>query len=50
MKAKYFAGANGSAVFTFTTQVLTLDAWTPVVIEARQGNLLEVLHKEWELN
>lgn len=49
-KANYFTGANGSAVFALTTQVLTQDEWTPAVIEARHENLLAVLHKEWELN
>lgn len=49
-KANYFSGANGSAVFALTTQVLALDDWTPAVIEARHENLLAVLHKEWELN
>lgn len=49
-KANYFTSANGSAVFALTTQVLTQDEWTPAVIEARQTDLLAVLHKEWELN
>ncbi|WP_068276442.1 DUF262 domain-containing protein [Aldersonia kunmingensis] len=49
-KANYFTSANGSAVFALTTQVLTHDEWTPAVIEARQADLLAVLHKEWELN
>lgn len=49
-KANYFTGANGSAVFALTTQVLTQNEWTPDVIEARHENLLAVLHKEWELN
>jgi len=49
-KANYFTSANGSAVFALTTQVLMQDEWTPAVIEARQTDLLAVLHKEWELN
>lgn len=49
-KANYFTSAHGSAVFALTTQVLTQDEWTPAVIEARHESLLEVLHKEWELN
>ncbi|MBF4998645.1 DUF262 domain-containing protein [Nocardia sp. BSTN01] len=49
-KANYFTSANGSAVFALTTQVLTHGEWTPAVIEARQADLLAVLHKEWELN
>ncbi|MFD6106959.1 DUF262 domain-containing protein, partial [Nocardia salmonicida] len=49
-KAKYFTSANGSAVFALTTQVLSQGEWTPAVIEARQADLLAVLHKEWELN
>ncbi|MFI1240693.1 DUF262 domain-containing protein [Nocardia salmonicida] len=49
-KAKYFTSGNGSAVFALTTQVLSQGEWTPAVIEARQADLLAVLHKEWELN
>lgn len=49
-KANYFTSANGSAVFALTTQVLTQAEWTPAVIEARQTDLLAILHKEWELN
>lgn len=49
-KAGYFTSANGSAVFALTTQVLMQNEWTPAVIEARQTDLLAVLHKEWELN
>lgn len=49
-KANYFTGVNGSAVFALTTQVLTHDAWTPAVLEARHESLLAVLHTEWELN
>jgi hypothetical protein len=49
-KANYFTSANGSAVFALTTQVLTKSEWTPAVIEARQADLLAVLHNEWELN
>lgn len=30
--------------------VLLFNERTPVVIEARQTNLLAVLHKKWELN
>lgn len=49
-KANYFTSANGSAVFALTTQVLTQAEWIPAVIEARQTDLLAILHKEWELN
>ncbi|AVP68112.1 DUF262 domain-containing protein [Prescottella equi] len=49
-KANYFTSTNGSAVFALTTQVLLQNEWTPAVIEARQADLLTVLHKEWELN
>lgn len=49
-KANYFTGANGSAVFALTTQVLTLEEWTPAVIHDRQRGLLALLHHEWALN
>ncbi|MGF7122576.1 DUF262 domain-containing protein [Rhodococcus sp. BE178] len=49
-KANYFTSTKGSAVFALTTQVLMQNEWTPAVIEARQADLLTVLHKEWELN
>lgn len=49
-KANYFTGANGSAVFALTTQVLTHEDWTPSVLEVRHRDLLKVLHDEWELS
>ncbi len=48
-KANYFAGANGSAVFALTTQVLREAVWTPDVVEARHLSLLTTLHNEWQL-
>lgn len=49
-KSNYFTSAHGSAVFALTTQVLTVNEWTPEVVEHRQSELLVQLHKEWELN
>jgi len=49
-KANYFTSANGSAVFALTTQVLTVNEWTPEVVEHRQSELLVHLYKEWVLN
>jgi len=49
-KANYFTSAHGSAVFALTTQVLTVNEWTPEVVEHRQSELLVQLYKEWELN
>ncbi|EWT02611.1 hypothetical protein N865_02850 [Intrasporangium oryzae NRRL B-24470] len=49
-KAKYFTTSSGSAAFALTTQVLTHDEWTPMVIEARQQSLTTMLAKAWRLN
>lgn len=49
-KANYFTSSNGSAVFALTTQVLTVDEWTPDVVAKRQEDLLAVLHQEWQLS
>ncbi|MBM4521402.1 hypothetical protein GS457_12255 [Rhodococcus hoagii] len=39
-----------SSDYALTTPVLTQDKWIPAVVEARQADLLAVLHNEWELN
>lgn len=48
-KSGYFTSPTGSAVFALTTQVLTHDEWTPLVVENRHAELLEILHREWNL-
>jgi hypothetical protein len=49
-KAKYFAGASGSAVFALTTQVLSELDWNVEVVSRRQHELVNVLITEWDLS
>ncbi|MCG8915802.1 HNH endonuclease family protein [Actinokineospora sp. PR83] len=48
-KAKYFTSVNGVSSFALTTQVLTVDEWTPSVLEERQQQLLDTLAAVWSL-
>ncbi|MET8947042.1 HNH endonuclease family protein, partial [Streptomyces sp. NPDC004542] len=48
-KAKYFTGRGGVVPFALTSQVLQHVEWTPVVLKARQEELLGVLFEEWRL-
>ncbi|MCX4671715.1 DUF262 domain-containing HNH endonuclease family protein [Streptomyces sp. NBC_01381] len=48
-KEKYFTGKLGAVNFVLTSQVLQHDAWTPTLLETRQGQLLGALSDAWEL-
>ena len=47
-KRRYFHG-DGVSTFALTSQVLSKDAWTPRILQARQRTLLKRLTDEWEL-
>lgn len=49
-KKKYFQSQNGTSSYVLTTQVLSIDSWTPEVVEARQKTLEDVFRKNWELD
>ncbi len=49
-KTRYFTGPNGVVPFALTTGVLAEPAWTPKVLERRQGELIALLADEWSLN
>lgn len=48
-KSKYFTSSKGAALFALTTQVLSLDEWTPEVVTARHTKLTTQLVNEWKL-
>lgn len=48
-KAKYFTGKYGVAPFPITIQVVNQTTWTPEILQARQGELINQLRVEWEL-
>lgn len=49
-KSSYFLGVGGVSTFALTSQVLSESAWTPEVLEERQGKLVGILEKEWALH
>lgn len=48
-KEKYFSGKNGTTSFPLTTQVLSINKWTPEVVSQRQEDLMKVFIKNWNL-
>ena len=48
-KVKYFQSKNGTSSYTLTTQVLSIEAWTPEVVKQRQKYLEEIFSEHWEL-
>lgn len=48
-KAKYFTGADGTAPFVLTTQVLGKASWTPTLLKTRQAELTDKLNSVWDL-
>ncbi len=48
-KKGYFSASGGVSPFALTTQILATDEWTPVVLEARQRNLLATFSDLWDL-
>lgn len=49
-KIKYFQTKNGTSSYTLTTQVISIDAWTPDVVEKRQKALEDIFVSKWNLN
>jgi hypothetical protein len=48
-KQKYFSTSGGISPFVLTTQVLSYQEWTPIVIERRQNQLMSALKQLWRL-
>lgn len=48
-KEKYFTSKNGTSSFRLTTQVLSMDAWTPDIAVKRQEDLIAMFTKKWDL-
>jgi uncharacterized protein with ParB-like and HNH nuclease domain len=46
---KYFSGTKNVSSYALTTQVICQKEWTPAIIKKRQGELLEVLIENWQL-
>ena len=48
-KEKYFRSKNGTSSYTLTTQVLSIDNWTPEIVRKRQKEIINRFSKNWEL-
>lgn len=48
-KDKYFSSKNGTSSYTLTTQVLSVQEWTPAVVKKRQEMLIKTFSDRWEL-
>ena len=48
-KSKYFTTQNGTSSYQLTTQVISLDCWTPEIVEQRQKDLLNIFKDRWSL-
>jgi uncharacterized protein with ParB-like and HNH nuclease domain len=48
-KVKYFQSKNGTSSYTLTTQVISLEAWTPDIVAVRQKDLLQIFTSHWDL-
>ncbi|MEJ2854113.1 MULTISPECIES: DUF262 domain-containing protein [unclassified Saccharothrix] len=48
-KTKYFMSGKSAVSFALTSQVLAHAEWTPDVLERRQGELVGLLSKAWDL-
>jgi len=48
-KSTYFVSGRGVTAFALTSQVISQDAWTPALLDRRQGDLLARLKTEWAL-
>lgn len=48
-KEKYFTTKNGTSSYRLTTQVLSVEAWTPDIVRSRQKDILDVFARNWDL-
>ncbi len=48
-KIKYFSTKGGTSSYQLTTQVISIDKWTPEVVEQRQKYLLNIFTENWQL-
>ena len=48
-KEKYFTTKSGTSSYQLTTQVLSIDTWTPEVVKSRQDDIIDVFAKKWDL-
>ncbi|WP_026152453.1 DUF262 domain-containing protein [Actinopolyspora halophila] len=46
----FFAAKSGATIFVLTNQLLSVDEWTPALLEQRQRELVGVLAEEWGLD
>lgn len=49
-KDKYFKSKSGTSSFSLTTQVISLESWTPEIVKNRQADLLKVFSLKWGLD
>ena len=48
-KDKYFTTKSGTSSYGLTTQVLSIDIWSPEIVEDRQKDMLDIFAKNWML-
>ena len=48
-KEKYFTTKNGTSSYQLTTQVLSVNSWTPDIVEKRQKDMLDIFAEKWDL-
>lgn len=49
-KIKYFQTKEGTSSYQLTTQVISIDEWTPEIVKKRQDYLLELFKEKWDLH
>lgn len=47
---KYFQTKEGTSSYQLTTQVISIDEWTPEIVKKRQDYLLELFKEKWDLH
>ena len=49
-KIKYFQTKEGTSSYQLTTQVISIEEWTPEIVKKRQDYLLELFKEKWDLH
>ncbi len=48
-KEKYFTTKSGTSSYQLTTQVLSIDTWSPAIVKSRQEDMLDIFARNWDL-
>ncbi len=49
-KTKYFSTKSGTSSYQLTTQVISVESWTPDVVKKRQKELMDIFADKWDLH